>query len=290
MPQSHDDELLVLGDLHSHFDTLDERFIKERRAAMVLFVGDLGDEDPAIAARIARLTIPFRAILGNHDAWESFRQDQITPALRRSLDSLGSNHLAYRILDMPRMEVTIVGCRPFSWGGASLRSPDLYHELYGITSHEESADKIVKAARTGAHKNLVLLAHNGPRGLGSRAGDIYGKDFGKPGGDWGDHDLRIAIRRLKDEGFRIPLVVSGHMHHRLIFPRGKTRQRCVTRSGTVYTNVARVPRIFHSSTGVSIRHYVSARIVGGKLSSLNEVYLSNGTVQEVSLLDREATA
>ncbi|MAE75441.1 MAG: TIGR04168 family protein [Planctomycetes bacterium] len=283
-------EIIVLGDLHGHYDEEDERFLIERKADLCLFVGDLGDEDPDMAERVATLGTNFRVILGNHDAWESFRHKEVLPRLRACLDAIGRRHLAYDVLDLPQAGVGIVGCRPFSWGGPSLRSPEVYEDLYGVTDHESSAEAIVEAATRSRFQQIVLLAHNGPHGLGSRPSDIYGKDFGKPGGDWGDLDLRLAIRRLKSLGFQIPLVIAGHMHHRLHYPRGEHRRHCLVKPDTVYVNPARVPRIVENSNGVIERHYLSVRIADGVLLELSEFYVSAHETRVARLYSREETA
>jgi uncharacterized protein (TIGR04168 family) len=276
-------ELIVLGDLHGHYDEVDREFLTRRDAALCIFIGDLGDEDPAITRRVSELAVPLLVLLGNHDAWESFHLKRITPALRQCLDALGPRHFAYTTHELDVFGVTLVGCRPFSWGGPSLRSPEIYSELYGISSHEESAAAIVAAARRAQHSDLVIVAHNGPTGLGRKPADIYGKDFGKPGGDWGDRDLELAIRELKESGFRIPLVIAGHMHHRLVHPRGKERRRCVAKDGTVYVNPARVPRIFPGADDELVRHYLSVAMADGKLHAVRELYVKGRTIRSESL-------
>ncbi len=252
-------EILVLGDLHGQYDEVDARFIEKRSPLLTVFVGDLGDEDPEIASKVCELRTPQVVILGNHDAWRSFREKKPTKELHETLARVGNKHLAYRRHELPEIGMTMVGARPFSWGGLSLRSPELYKELFGIENHEESAERIVEVAEEADTKRIILVAHNGPMGLGDRSGDIVGKDFGKPGGDWGDLDLQLALRQLEDLGFEVPIVIFGHMHHRLLFPRGSTRERCVVRGNTVFFNSARVPRIWQprdADTG-PIRHFAT---------------------------------
>ena len=181
--------------------------------------------------------MPKAVILGNHDAWRSFGEKQLSDALNSSLDALGSDHVAYDVREVPSAGVSVVGARPFSWGGPSLRSPELYDELYGVRTMRESAAAIVEAALSAQHRDLVILAHNGPTGLGSNSGDIYGKDFGKPGGDWGDHDLALALQRIEGFGLRVRAVIAGHMHHVLLHPRGAERTRFVQSDWTEYIAV-----------------------------------------------------
>ncbi|MFQ5506824.1 MAG: metallophosphoesterase, partial [Planctomycetota bacterium] len=122
LPDREGGELLIVGDLHGHFDAQDIRFLDERRAELVVFVGDLGDEDPGLTERVCEVRAPKVVLLGNHDAWESFRHDAPSASLQQSLELLGDFHLAYRKIELPRLGVTLLGARPFSWGGPSLRS------------------------------------------------------------------------------------------------------------------------------------------------------------------------
>ena len=277
------ESILFVGDLHGLYDEEDTRFLSDADAALRVFVGDLGDEDPEIVERICELDVPFVVMLGNHDAWASFRKGSPTDELARSIELLGDRHLAYKHLDLDAAEVTLVGARPFSWGGLSLRSQSLYEGLYGIKDHESSAAKIVETANAGKYRDLVIVAHNGPAGLGDQPTDIYGKDFGRPGGDWGDIDLRLAITTLRTQGYRIRLCVAGHMHHKLVHPRGEFRKRWILRGSTVHVNAARVPRIYTAHSGRVTRHYVEARLAEGKLLDVHELYASESRVKRVKL-------
>ena len=280
-------DLCFVGDLHGQFDDEDLRYLDNAGYRLTIFIGDLGDEDVKMARRVAKLPFETRCILGNHDAWRSFREKAASPALRESLELLAERHLAYDVYDLDEQELSIVGARPFSWGGPSLRSPELYKELYDVVDHESSAAKIVEAAERASYRDLCIVAHNGPYGLSKRSSDIFGKDFGRPGGDWGDRDLQMALRTLEQRGFRIPLVVAGHMHHQLLHPRGDFRKRCLVRGETVFVNVARVPRIFKSSNGETIRHYARARFLAGRLRSLTELYVGQSSTREVTLFGSE---
>ncbi len=277
-------ELLIVGDIHGHFDDEDVRFLRERGATLTLFVGDLGDEDPDMTQRVADVDVPKVVILGNHDAWESFRKDELTPSLRKSLDILGDLHLAYAKLELPELGISLIGARPFSWGGPSLRSPEVYELLYDVKTMEDSAEKIIALAESAEHDTIVILAHNGPTGLGTRPYSIYGKDFGKPGGDWGDQDLGWAIAALKDRDFNIPLVIGGHMHHRLVGNRSAKRQRYVNDNGTFYLNPARVPRIFESRDGRLLRHFATCNFEDGELTGVHELVASSDDVKAKVLL------
>ncbi|MCA8957516.1 MAG: TIGR04168 family protein [Planctomycetes bacterium] len=266
--------LVVIGDVHKVWRPEDSTFLENGDQDVALFVGDLGDEDVDIVQTIAELAVPKRVILGNHDAWRSFSEKRITDNLRLSLSRLGTDHLAYDVFEWYQAGVSIVGARPFSWGGMSLRSPEVYRELYGVTSHEESADRIVDAARRAQHRDIVILAHNGPAGLSFETHDIWGKDFGKsPRGDWGDEDLELAIDRIKSAGLRVPLVIAGHMHHKLITPRGALRTRFLRAYGTIYMNAAVVPRTKQIANGTILSYFVRVFFSAGKLQGFEEIWV-----------------
>ena len=67
------------------------------------------------------------------------------------------------------------------------------------------------------------------------------------------------------------------MHHRLNFPRGAERERCVQKDGTIIANTARVPRIFEDDDGAGlVRNYTSIRLRGGEVLGIRELDVSQG--------------
>jgi uncharacterized protein (TIGR04168 family) len=108
-----------------------------------------------------------------------------------------------------------------------------------------SAKRIQKAALgTPEDHFLILLAHNGPTGLGSGLNDICGKDWDLEGGDHGDQDLASAISLLKENNqISIPLVVFGHMHKELTHGNEFRKMIVVGTDNTIYLNGAIVPRV-----------------------------------------------
>lgn len=248
---------------------------------LVAFVGDLGDEDVELVQEVSAIAAEKAVILGNHDAWQSFSRRRPTGKLRQSLEALDRDHIAYAVREIPNAGISMIGARPFSWGGPSLRSPELYDRLYGITDMTSSADKIYEAARCAQHRDLVLLAHNGPSGLSRAPQDIYGKDFGRAGGDWGDPDLELAIQRIERSGWRVPCVIAGHMHHRLLSPRGALRTRFLMRGSTLYVNPAIVPRIRPMADGETVAHFVRMVWCEGSLDRVDEIWVdAHGDVRE----------
>lgn len=265
--------LVVVGDVHRWWRPADTAFLERSRPDLSMFVGDLGDEDVEMVERIAKIAVPKAVILGNHDAWQSFGRKTSTPKLRRSLEVLGDDHIAYSVREVPAAGVSVIGARPFSWGGQSLRSPEIYNEFYGIHTMRQSAAAIVDAAWNAQHRDLVILAHNGPTGLGSETHDIFGKDFGKPGGDWGDHDLALALQRIDGMGLKVRAVIAGHMHHRLGHPRGGERVRFVRRGGVLFLNSAFVPRVQQDENGDELSYFLRTKWQDGECLQVEEVWV-----------------
>ena len=152
---------------------------------------------------------------------------------------LGRSHVGFSSLPVPGQPLAIVGGRPFAKGGNPDYAGAAYDYLYGMSSTQEYADRIVTEATSavaaaavtavasaggegGACSALVLMAHNGPFGLGAQAHNICGVDWRPERGDHGDPDLQMAITRMHATGLRLPLVCFGHMHHIL---HGETRLR-----------------------------------------------------------------
>ncbi|PON52374.1 Metallo-dependent phosphatase-like [Parasponia andersonii] len=159
--------------------------------------------------------------------------------------SLGDAHVAYQCLDFPLVKLSVVGGRPFSCGGEKLFRKKLVSARYGVEDIDGSAKKICKVALSAPEDHLViLLAHNGPKGLGSNLDDICGKDWLFGGGDHGDADLENAISLLKENSkVSVPLVVFGHMHKVLAHGNGLRKMIVVGADDTIYLNGAIVPRV-----------------------------------------------
>ena len=285
--------LVAVGDLHRRWRPADRAYLERSQPDLAMFVGDLSDtEETEMVEKVAAVEVPKVVLLGNHDAWRSIEEQEITQELSDSLAALGSTHLAYGVRDVPAAQVSIVGARPFSYGGpgkrgergAVLRGAAVYEQLYGVGDFKASADLIMKAAQGARHSDLIILAHNGPTGLGSDPADFCGKDFrdrkvqgDKPGGDWGDKDLELAIEAIEGWGYRVRAVVSGHMHHKLLEPRGAERRRFVRRGHTLYVNCAVVPRLVRDRDGHELAHFVRMQWEGGECRTLEEVWVdANG--------------
>ncbi len=217
--------------------------------------------------------------MGNHDAWYSAsswgRQkapyDQsIEDRVQQQLDLLGEDHVGFSKLDFADYGFSVVGSRPFSWGGSTWRNRQFYSDRYNVKSFAESTQQIVSSAEEAAYDNIIIIGHNGPFGLGNKTESICGRDWKPDGGDYGDPDLLQAISDIRSLGKSIPLVTFGHMHHALKHPLGKRRSVIEVKDDIVYLNAACVPRVIKSDRN-------SQR-------SFSLVYLEQGIVKEISLV------
>ncbi len=272
--------IAVVGDVHDQWETADNDALEGLKVDLVLFVGDFGNESVPVVRKISQLSVPKAVIMGNHDAWytasgwgrkkcpydrskEDWLQDQ--------LDILGDIHVGYSKLDFPQFNLSVVGSRPYSWGGPEWKNKQFLSDLYQVSGFKDSTEKIMSAVQETSEKNVIFLGHNGPAGLGKDPEDICGKDWQPIGGDHGDPDFSQAIAQSYDFGKKIPLVTFGHMHHRLRHTRSRLRTRVVTNEqGTVYLNAASVPRVIEEN--------------GKKLRNFSLVSLDNNQVTNVSFV------
>ncbi len=274
--------IAVVGDIHDQWEADDGIALQKMGVDLVLFVGDFGNESVEVVRAIAALDIPKAVVLGNHDAWytasdwgrkkspyDHAKEDWV----QAQLDLLGETHVGYGNLDFPALNLTVVGSRPFSWGGAVWKNADFYQERYGVRSFEESTARMVGAADRAAYETVIFLGHNGPVGLGDRAEDPCGKDWQPIGGDFGDPDLADAIAQTRASGKTISLVTFGHMHHNLRYTKQQLRKPVFTSpEGTVYLNAASVPRIIlHESD--RRRNFSLVSLQAGVVSQISLVWI-----------------
>ena len=270
--------IAVVGDVHEQWEEADNSALEGLGVDLVLFVGDFGNESVPIVRKISQLSVPKAVIMGNHDAWytasgwgrkkcpydrskEDWLQDQ--------LDILGDLHVGYSKLDFPQFNLSVVGSRPYSWGGPEWKNKGFLSDSYQVSSFKDSTEKIMSAVQETSEQNVIFLGHNGPAGLGRDPEDICGKDWQPIGGDHGDPDFSQAIAQSYDFGKKIPLVTFGHMHHRLRHTRSRLRTRVVTNAEqTVFLNAACVPRVIEEN--------------GHKLRNFSLVFLDNNTVTDIA--------
>ena len=276
-------KIAIVGDIHDRWEIADEIALQLLGVDLVLFVGDFGNESVQVVREIAAVKLPKAAVFGNHDAWYSASDwgKQKCPYDRQKedwvqdqIDLLKETHVGYSKLDFPELQLTVVGSRPFSWGGDVWKNAEFYKERFGVTSFAESTAKIVAAAETAAYDTVIFLGHNGPVGLGSNADDPCGKDWQPLGGDYGDPDLTEAIALTRKLGKTIPLVTFGHMHHDLRYTKQHLRKTFVISSeGTMYLNAARVPRIVQTPQGDKLRNFSLVYLQGGVVTQASLVWM-----------------
>ena len=271
--------IAVIGDVHNQWDKQDDLALQHLGVDLVLFVGDFGNEAVEVVRKIAAVETPKAIVMGNHDAWYSASSwgkqkapyDQsVEDRVQQQLDLLGDTHVGFSKLDFEDYNLSVIGGRPFSWGGSSWRNGQFYSDRYNVKSFTESTQKIVTSAKETACENLIIIGHNGPFGLGNKTESICGRDWKSEGGDYGDPDLQNAIAEIKDLDKSISLVTFGHMHHALKYPSGKRRTVVEVQDDIVYLNAACVPRVIKSDQGLN--------------RSFSLVSLQQGIVKEISLV------
>ena len=276
-------KIAVVGDIHDLWEADDGVALKELGVDLVLFVGDFGNESVEVVRVIASVDIPKAAVFGNHDAWytatewgrkkcpyDRKKEDWV----QQQIDLLDSAHVGYGKLDFPKLNLTVVGSRPFSWGGSVWKNEQFYLERFGVKSFEESTARMVAAAKSAAYESVIFLGHNGPLGLGERAEDPCGKDWQPLGGDFGDPDFEEAIAQARAAGKKIPLVTFGHMHHKLRHTQQYLRKAIYTSSeGTVYLNAASVPRIVENGSD-RLRNFSLVSLQAGVVSQISLVWVN----------------
>jgi uncharacterized protein (TIGR04168 family) len=259
-----------------------------------LLVGDFGNESVEVVRSIAQLSLPKAVILGNHDAWYSATEwgrkkcpydRQQEDRVQQQLDLLGAVHVGYGKLDFPSLKLTVVGGRPFSWGGSIWKNEAFYQSRYGIGSFAASVEQIVASACAAAYETIIFIGHCGPYGLGEDAEALCGKDWQPIGGDYGDPDLTEAIARTRTLGKTIPLVAFGHMHHQLRHRKDRLRQMVEVHStGTVYLNAASVPRIKQTEAG-RIRNFSLVTLNAGQVTKAALVWTNqDGAIESEQVL------
>ncbi len=271
-------KIAVVGDVHDQWQEADRLALHHLGVDLVLFVGDFGDESVEIVRAIAAVDLPKAAVMGNHDAWYVGRRRKSTSTedrIQQQLDLLGSAHVGFSFLDFPEFDLSVVGSRPFSWGGQEWRNSSFYRDRFGVNDFMESTERMMSAVQEAGHQNIIFLGHNGPLGLGDRPWDICGRDWLPHGGDYGDPDLADAIAQTRLLGKNVGLVAFGHMHHELLRIKQDKKMRIpvvVHPEGTVYLNAARFPRIVPRDQGCD-RNFSLVSMENGVVTQASLVWL-----------------
>ena len=85
--------------------------------------------------------------------------------------------------------------------------------------------------------------------------------------------LELAIGQIKDLGYRVPCVVAGHMHHRLLYPRGAMRTRFLRHQRTLYINAAVVPRLRKLDNGTQVAYFIRLLCQSGQVLGFEELWV-----------------
>jgi hypothetical protein len=186
----HYQRIAIVGDIHDQWSVDDAEALHQLRVDLVLFVGDVGNEAVALVRQIAALEIPKAVILGNHDAWytatdwgrkkcpyDRTQEDRVA----QQLQVLGEAHVGYGKLDLPHLGLSVVGGRPFSWGGSEWKYSRFYQERFAVKGFEASAARIQQAVDATTQDCLLFLGHCGPTGLG----DVPEAPVAETGNPWG---------------------------------------------------------------------------------------------------------
>ncbi|HIK38499.1 MAG: TIGR04168 family protein [Geminocystis sp.] len=273
-------KIAVVGDVHQLWNDYDAEALEFLGVDLVLFVGDFGNEDVEVVRKIAELPLPKAAICGNHDAWYTATEwgrrkcpynRNVEDRVQIQLDLLGECHVGYSYLDFPQFNLTVVGSRPFSWGGGEWKCEEFYRQRYGVNNFNESVAKILESVSRARYNNVIFIGHNGPFGLGDKPEDSCGRDWQPLGGDFGDPDFQRAIILTREMGKVVPLVAFGHMHHTLRHTKERLRTIVnIDQEGTVYLNAAATPRIQEGVHKFSVVHIVDEKVEKINLIGINE--------------------
>ncbi|MEL6470872.1 MAG: TIGR04168 family protein [Cyanobacteria bacterium J06623_4] len=285
-------KIAVIGDVHDLWELEDNAALKHLNVDLAIFVGDYGNEAVEVVRRIAAVDLPKAAVMGNHDAYYSASNKGIKNCpydrsredwVQQQLDLLGEAHIGFGKREFPQFGLTVVGGRPFSWGGSKWRYRKFYRDRFDVRNFKESLELILAAADEAEHSTIVFVGHVGPKGLGDQPEDPCGKDWGKNGGggDYGDPDFAEAIALTQEAGKQVPLVTFGHMHHKLKNNTTQLRKRVAQDTeGTIYFNAANVPRIEKTSLGKR-RSFSLVTLNQGKVESIALIWL-NESFEQIS--------
>lgn len=259
----------IIGDIHGAWDRHDTRYFNGAGYDGLLLTGDLPRVVGGlpVARQLAELTLPAYMIPGNHDATGLVqlyaemsghaRLSRLTtlgmPQRVAELDdALGAITLGGYSCHTLGDDLALIMARPHAMGGDKLYFADYLQRVYGVSDIAASRDRLCRLI-DAAPNDLIVLAHNGPAGLGEAPDAPFGCDFDPKRGDFGDPDLAQALAYARQTGRRVLATVAGHMHHRSKDGRHWRRTYHRDTHDTLHINAARVPRI--EAEG-SRRHHV----------------------------------
>lgn len=289
-------KLAILGDLHQYFDDIDVDYFNHSDYEFLIFTGDLPDFfhlKSKIYKTLSKIKKKSFLIWGNHDGFsflevvgEIFQKeflkiqkkdfDSIEQKLNKIQNQLGNYFITggYRIEKL-FSTLAIFMVRPHSMGGSHISYKEYMKKKYNVTDLDSSYKKLKEILDEFLKKNqitsLIFLGHNGPYGISSNPFDLWGCDFNPDLGDFGDKDFQNIIQYAKSLHLKIPLVIGGHMHHKLSkkvkdLPV-KERKSIQKIENTYYLNPAKVPRIQEKK-----RYYISVSLERDQVKKIHEVY------------------
>ncbi len=295
----------LIGDIHGYFDDFDVQYFNQSDYDCLLITGDIPDFfhiNKNVYKKLYQLNKKTFLIYGNHDGfsflemaseifrWESFRIKKIEKYKKRKRELLldSENPLlkagGYQI-ELLNSNIAIFLTRPHSIGGSFISYPLVLKEIYNVYDMDSSFLKMKSMLdeffSKNSVQNLIILAHNGPKGLGNEPHNIWGCDFNPKIGDFGDSDLQKLIEYCELKKISIPFVVAGHMHHKLSKKAIKynpeyrnTYRDFFTKKGDIYYfNPARVPRIFKKDGKFMHYHILVELNSSGKILSFEEKFV-----------------
>lgn len=281
--------VFAIGDLHGSWNSDDEAFYRESAADIVLWTGDLANSVTTqllVAESLARLGETSFGILGNHDgASPLLAKTECVKArfatwflsyghakrVQRLRDTLGKHDIGFERRDVPELNLSIIGLRSHSSGGYPTSFARTLRTVYGVTDLEESLRRSIHDVQAD---RLMLLGHNGPKGVGGERNSPFGIDWLSEGGDGGDQDYTDAICLAQEAGKTVMFAIAGHMHnHPLTEGCGdtSTRDPLGWLGGVPVLNACWNPRIEAESEGSRHYHYECSFSLDGTLEYIHRV-------------------
>ncbi|TGK05474.1 hypothetical protein EHQ53_17750 [Leptospira langatensis] len=277
MAEKEDLKIALVGDIHGFWNSSDTRYFSESDYDALIFTGDLG-RIPArsslpVARRISKVQKLGFLIPGNNDGpsilarlfemfgGSSYENRVSLFLLERRMRFLEKYLAPIRTLGYSIQEeipgVSLLGARPLAMGSGLSFFPYI-QKRFGISTLQGSERLLLSLSEKidlGV-RDLIVVAHNGPSGLGVRAKDIWGCDFRKEAGDFGDEDLGNFVSVSSSLNRKPKVVIAGHMHHSSRSGKIHSRIWKVRKDGILFVNAARVPRIFQDQNGNTWHHHV----------------------------------
>ncbi len=304
-------KLALLGDIHSYFDEFDVDYFNKSDYDYILFTGDLADFfhiKKKFYNFLNQLNKKCFLIWGNHDGFSFFEviseifqfsfqkvDEEKIPIIKKRIESLEQklgNHFVcggYQI-HLLDSHTAIFLVRPHSIGGKRIGYPSYLKQEYFVLDFQSSLQKMKSLFDDFYQKNpqlqvVIFLGHNGPTNISKEPMDLWGCDFKPEIGDFGDWDFYEIIKYVKSKKLEVPLVVAGHMHHRLSSKAIKfyqnqninhnfTRKSILLHDGTYFVNPAKVPRIFGKRRNKA-HYHIYVELKEKKVNVIEEKYVYN---------------